>query len=102
MCVAKESAHDREAMGGQDWEGEGKWVGGRMPIGCANQGTAQRGQTREKKGVAGTHDEKKGVETKGKVINKLKAGSEEDSYSANVHASAARRSKGAATANGTD
>ena len=47
-------------MVGQDWEGEGKWVGGRMPIGCANQGTAQHGQTREKKGVAGTHEERKG------------------------------------------
>ena len=55
-----------------------------------------------KKGVAGTHEERKGGETKGKVINKLKTETEEDSYSANVHASAARRSKGAATANGTD
>ena len=89
-------------MVGQDWEGKGKWMGGKMPIGCTNQGTAQHGQTRGKKGVAGTHDEKKGVETKGKVINKLKTEAEEDSYSANVHASAAPRSKGAATANGTD
>ena len=83
-------------------EGEGRWVGGKMPIGCTNQGTAQHEQTREKKGVAGTHEERKGGETKGKVINKLKTETEEDSYSANVHASAARRSKGAATANGTD